>query len=134
MVAFGARRKFLRVHDCTLLLLLPGRDELHPNVLDVAHIVAHIEDEWLDLARLRLLVDVVNEAALALDASIGYLTDLLRIECLPRLVVQVFVKRHYVYRIHEVDKGVADVTAVIKVERQVEKVIIPLMHSVDSLE
>ena len=116
------------------MLLLSGFDQLHPEVIDVARIVSHIKDKWLNLARLWLLVYVVNEAALALDASIGYLADLLRIECLPRLVVQVFVKRHYVYRIHEVDKGVADVTAVIKVERQVEKVIIPLMHSVDSLE
>ena len=134
MVAFGARRKFLRAHDCTLLLLLPGRDELHPNVLDVARMVAHIEDEWLDLARLRLLVDVVDEAALALDAPVGDLADLLRVERLPRLVVQVLVERHDIYRVHEIDEGVADVAAIVEVEGQVEKVIVPLMQSVDALE
>ena len=134
MVASGARRKFLRVHDCTLLLLLPGRDELHPHVLNVACIVTHIEDEWLDLACLRLLVDVVDEAALALDAPVGDLADLLRVERLPRLVVQVLVERHDIYRVHEVDEGVADVAAIVEVEGQVEKVIVPLMQSVYALQ
>ena len=117
----------MRVHGCSLLLLLPGRDELHPHVLNVAHIVTHIEDEWLDLARLRLLVDVVDEAAFALDAPVGDLADLFRVERLPRLVVQVLVERHDVYRIHEIDEGIADVAAIVEVEGQVEKVIISLM-------
>ena len=97
-------------------MLLPGRDKLHPHILNVARIVTHIKNERLNLARLRLLVDIVDEAALALDASVGNLADLFRVECLPRLIVQVHVERHDVYRVHKVDKGVAYVAAIVEVE------------------
>ena len=97
-------------------------------------IVQHFEDQRLDLARVRLLVYVFNEVALALDTSVGDLTDLLRIEGFPRLIVQVCVERHDIDRVYEVDEGVADIASVVQVEGQIEEVEASCVISVDALQ
>ena len=116
-------------------MLLASSDQLHSKALNEADVVRDVfKDEWLDLTRLWLLVHVVDEAAFALDATVCDLADFLRIESLPRLVIQVLIKRHNVDWIDEVDEGVADVAAIVEVERQVEKVVPTLMKPVDALK
>ena len=66
-----------------LQFVLAGGDHIQSNALNVAGSVDDVKDEWLDLASLGLLVDVLNEVALALDAAVGDLADFLRVECLP---------------------------------------------------
>ena len=93
-----------------------------------------LKNQWLDLSRLWLLVHVVDEASFPLNATVGDLADFLRVERLPRLVVQVLIKRHNENRVDEVDKGVPNVTPVVKVQWQVEKVVFALMKPVDALK
>ena len=92
-----------------------------------------IEDQRLNLASFRLLVHIVNQAALALDATVGNLADLLRIEGLPGLVIQVLIERHNEYGVDKIDEGVSNITAIVQVEGQVEKVIPTLMQSVNAI-
>ena len=98
-------------------VLLPRRDELVAHHFDVAEIEGHGEDQGFDFAGLRLLVDVLDEVAFALDAPICDLADLLGVERLPRLVIHVLVEGHDVDGVHEVDEGVADVATVVEVQR-----------------
>ena len=99
----------------------------------MAQIEGHREDERLYLSSLGLLVNVLYKVAFALDAPIGDLADLLRVERLPGLVIHVFVERHDVDGIHEVDEGVANVAAIVQVERQIEEVKTTIVFPVDSL-
>ena len=117
------------------LLLLSSSNKLHSEALDVVEVVCDIfKNQWLDLSRLWLLVHIIDEASFALNATVGDLADFLRIERLPRLVIQVLIKRHNENRVNEVDKGVANITPIVKVERQVEKVVFALMMPVDALK
>lgn len=118
-------------------LLSAGRDHLLPVVLDFVRVnVADIKDEWLDLSRLVpvAVVDLLDEVALTLDAAVGDLADLLRVERLPGLVVQVLVERHDEDGVDEVDEGVANVAHVVEVKRQVEVVVSALVMPVDALK
>jgi len=115
------------------LLLLSRCNVLIAHHLNVAEIEGHREDERLDLPGLRLLIHVLNKVAFALNAPIGDLADLLRVERLPRLVIHVFVERHNVDGIYEVDEGVANVAAIVQVERQIEEVKATIVFPVDSL-
>ena len=101
---------------------------------DFDAVSVHFEDQGFNLARLWLLVDVLNQASLSLDAPVGDLADLLRVERLPRLVIQVLVEGYNVDGVDEVDEGVANVTPIIEVKWQVEEVIAALMIPVDALE
>lgn len=92
---------------------MPRGNQLHTKVVDKLGVVGYFEDERLDLACFWLLVHVVDQASLTLDTAIGNLADFLRVECLPRLVVQVFVEWHDVDRIDEIYEGVANITAII---------------------
>ena len=94
----------------------------------------NVEEQWLHLALLGLLVDVLHEVALALDPPERDLADLLRVEAVPRLVVHVLKEGHDVDRINEVDEGVPDVAPVVQVERQVEEVVAALVVPVDALQ
>ena len=93
-----------------------------------------VKDNRRDLARLRLLVDILHEVTLTLDSSKSDLANLLRVEVLPRLVVHVLEKRHDVDWIHEIDESVADVAIVVQVKRQVEEVVSSLVQPVDALQ
>lgn len=127
-------RHLNRHGELQLLLLVSLGDQTGANALNLAMVMMDLEDKRLDLARLRLLVNVLHEVTLTLDSAKGDLANLLRIEVLPRLVVHVLKERHNVDRIHEIDESVADVTAIVKVKRQVEKVIPALVQPVDALQ
>ena len=100
----------------------------------MSHVSLHLKNEWLNFAGLWLLVDVLNKVSLALDASIGNLANFLRVEGLPRLVVQVLEEGHDVDRVDKVDEGVPDVAAVVQVQRKIEKVEAAFVVPVDALE
>jgi len=65
---------------------------------------------------------VLYKFTLPLKSSVGYLADLLRVEPLPRLRVQVKVKRNDEDRVDEVDEGVPNVAVVLQVDGEVEEV------------
>lgn len=122
------------VLDFTSFFLLSRLDELESEALNVAGRVRDVKDQGLNLAHLRLIVHVVHEVALALDAAKSNLADLLRVEVLPCLVVHVLEEGHDVDGVHEIDEGIADVTAVVQIKGQVEEVVAPFVKSVNSLK
>ena len=69
-----------------------------------------------------------------MDSSKGDLTDLLRVEGLPRLVVQVFKEGNNVDRVHEVNECISNVAPIVQVQWQVEKVISAFVQPVDTLQ
>lgn len=77
---------------------------------------------------------IVDEGLLALDATVGQLTDLLRIEALPILTIQVLVQRNNINWVTHVDEGIADVTVVLQVNRKIEEIVTTCMFRVDSLQ
>ena len=77
---------------------------------------------------------IVDEGLLALDATVGQLADLLRIEALPILTIQVLVQRNNINWVTHVDEGIADVTVVLQVNRKIEKIVTTCMFRVDSLQ
>lgn len=115
-------------------LLLSGCNQFLAEALHLVNGGHHVHDQGLDLARLRLLVHILNKVSLALNAAVGDLADLFGVEGLPRLVVQVLVEGHDVYGINEIDEGVADVAAVVQIQGQVEKVVAALVMPVDALQ
>ena len=94
----------------------------------------NVKDQWLDLARLRLLVDILHEVTLTLDSTKGNLANLLGIKVFPGLIVQVFEEGNNVHWINKVDESVPDIAAIVKVQRQVEKVISALVMPVNALQ
>ena len=58
-----------------------------------------------------------RQGCLALDASVGNLANLARVELCPRATMELGVKGGDVLRRHEVDESVADVAPVAKVDR-----------------
>lgn len=112
-------------------------DQLLSIVFDVGRVVvAHIKNEGLDLASFvpAVVVDLLDEVALALDAPVGNLADLLRVERFPRLIVQVFVEGHDENGVDEVDEGVPNVAHIVQVQGQVEVVVCALVEPVDTFE
>lgn len=93
-----------------------------------------LKDNRRDLARLRLLVDILHKVTLTLDPAKSDLANLLRVEVLPRLIVHVLKKRHDVDWIHEIDESVADVAIVVQIKRKVEEVVRSLVQPVDALQ
>ena len=77
---------------------------------------------------------IVDEGLLALDATVGQLADLLRIEALPILTIQVLVQRNNINWVTHVDEGIADVTVVLQVNRKIEEIVTTCMFRVDSLQ
>ena len=70
--------------------MLSLRNQLFSEVLHISRIlVANIEDQRLDLSGLvaTVVVDLFNQIAFALNASVGDLADFFRVEGLPRLIV-----------------------------------------------
>lgn len=94
----------------------------------------NIHNQGLDLAGLWLLVHVLDQVALALDAPVGNLADFLRVEGLPRLVVQVLIEGHDVDGVNEVDEGVTNVATIVQVQRQVKEVVAAFVVPVDALQ
>lgn len=72
--------------------------------------------------------------ASTLDSTEGDLANLLWIEVFPWLVVHVLEEGHDVDGVNEVDESVADIAAIVQVERQVEEVIGALVEPVDTLQ
>lgn len=72
-----------RVRCHSLEVLLTGEHLLTAELLNVFHDMWHVENERLDLARLRLLVNILYEVALALDTAEGDFADFLGVERLP---------------------------------------------------
>jgi hypothetical protein len=68
-------------------------------------------------------VKIVDEGGFALNSAVGQLTNLFRVESLPGLAVKVVVKSHYKEWINHVDERVANVATVLKVDRQIKKVV-----------
>lgn len=114
--------------------LLSLSDEVGADALNLAIRVLDVKDNRRDLARLRLLVDILHEVTLTLDSTKSDLANFLGVEVLPRLVVHVLKKRHNVDRIHEIDESVADVAIVVQIKRKVEEVVRSLVQPVDALQ
>lgn len=113
---------------------LAARKELVAQALNLDRVVRHGEDDGLDLACLGLLVHVLDEVSFALNAAIGDLTDLLRVEGLPCLVVQVQIEWYDVNRVYEVDEGITNVAAVVQIQWQVEEVESAFVLAVNALQ
>lgn len=90
-----------------------------------------VVDVGLDLARFRVVSEVLLQVHLALDAAVRDLADLLGVEALPALVVEVLVEGDDVDGVDEIDKGVADVALVVEVLGQVEEVEAARVQLVD---
>lgn len=63
-----------------------------------------------------------NQRLLALDTSVGDLADLFAVVFVPTLVVEFFIKFYSGERVDEVDKRVAEVAAVSKVDWEIEEI------------
>ena len=125
---------FIRLRETLWDVLLSRSDKIQTVVLNTFCTADTFDYQWLDLAGLRLLIDVLNEVLFALDSAVGYLADLFRVKRFPRLVIQVLVERYDVYWIYEIDKSVTYVTSIVQIERQIEKVVFALVMSVNTLQ
>jgi len=125
-----------RVYSVPLLQLeMPGCDQFHSKTFNRCWALVHLEDERLDLSSIGLLlVHVIDEVALALEPAVGDLANLLRVEGLPRLVVQVLIEGHNKEGVDEVYESVADIASVIQIQGQVEEIISTLMMPVDAIK
>ena len=124
-----------RVYSIPLLQLeMSGCDQFHSKIFDSCRALIHLEDERLDLSCIGLLlVHVIDEVALALEPAVGDLANLLRVEGLPRLVVQVLIEGHDEEGVDEVYESVADIASVIQIQRQIEEIISAFMVPVDAI-
>ena len=79
--------------------------------------LTHIEDKRLNSACLisAAVIDLLNEITLPLNRPIGHLTDLLRVENFPGLIVQVFIKWHDENGVHKVDESVTNVAHIVQI-------------------
>ncbi len=77
---------------------------------------------------------IVDKALLALEAPVGQLANLLRVEPLPGAPVQVLVQGQHVERVRHVDEGVPHVAVVLQVDRQVQEVVPARVPLVQALE
>jgi len=82
-----------------------------------------VEDRWLDFAHVDCRLKIVDERLLALNASVGQLADLLRVEAFPHLAGEVIEQLHHKKGVAHVDEGVPHVAVVLEVDRQVEEVV-----------
>ena len=125
-----------RVYSEPLLQLeMSGCDQFHPKIFDRCRALVHLKDERLDLSRIGLLlVHVIDEVTLALEPAVGDLANLLRVEGLPRLVVQVLIEGHDEEGVNEVYESVANIASVIQIQGQVEEIISALMVPVDAIK
>lgn len=78
--------------------------------------------------------EVIVEVLLTLIASIGDLTDFLRVESLPRLSVQVLIEWNDKDRVHEIDESVSNIAVVLQINWQVEKVVAAGMELINFLK
>ena len=111
------RAKSAKVSDTWLWLykcVVPTYQNLLSKLLNLLVAkLASLEDEWFHSTGLSVAGEILVELLLALDATVGDLTDLLRVESLPRFAVEVFVEGNDEDGVHEVDKGVTHVTCVL---------------------
>ena len=77
------------------------------------------------------VLEALEHGRLALDASVGNITDLITVEYLPLLAVVLAMKRCNVFKVDKVHKCVSTVAAVLEVNWQVKEV--HLVRSVASL-
>ena len=85
----------------------------NPNLLSAAAAVAGKDDRLVALVLVyeRRVLKVRDERDLALDARVGDLAHLVRVEAVPLAEVELLVEGEDVRRAQEVDEGVADVAA-----------------------
>ena len=93
-----------------------------------------VEDRWLDFAHVDCRLKIVDECLLALNASVGQLADLLRVEAFPHLAGEVGKKLRYEKGVPHVDEGGPHVAVVLKVDWQVEEVVPARVLLVQSLQ
>ena len=72
----------------------------------------------------RAIAELLNETILALDGSVRDLGDLVAIEAIPRTPSTSVGKVNDIEGILEVDKGIADVAVVGKVDAQVHEIVL----------
>ena len=133
----SALRCRLLIEKLTVVLVASRCEQLLSVLTNLGCIVvANVEDERLDLAGVvpAAAVNLLDEVALALDAPVGNLADLFRVERFPRLVVKVFVEGHDENGIDKVDERVPDVAHVVQVQRQIKVVVAAIVVPVDALQ
>ena len=120
-----------------ILLLLPVTNQVLAEDIHLGRPRSdHVEDKRLDAARFipPAVVDLLDQISLALNASVGDLADLLRVERFPRLIIEVFVEGNDEDGVNEVDESVTNVAHVVEVLRQVEIVVAALVVPVYALQ
>ena len=116
------------------LLLVALGDEIGTHILDLLRWVHNVHHQRLHFTALGLFIDILHQMASTLDSTEGDLANLLWIEVFPWLVVHVLEEGHDVDGVNEVDESVADIAAIVQIERQVEEVICTLVESIDTLQ
>jgi len=77
---------------------------------------------------------VIDESLFALDAGILDFADLLTVKSLPPFRVKLLIEGNDSRGVEEIDKGVAHIAFVLKVDGQIQKVISPRMVAIEGLE
>lgn len=121
-----------------VLLIFEILVQLLPHLLDLV-LVWHLDfhDQWSDLdASLwrRHVSEIVFECLFPLDTAVSNLANFIAVKFLPFLIIELLEKLIDVYWVDEVDEGIPHVAPVLKVDREVEEVILVLCLSIDSLK
>ena len=74
----------------------------------------------------RHVCEIILECLFSLNPAVSDFANLIAIELFPFLVIKPLKKVEYVYRIDEVDEGIAHIAAVLEVNWQVEEVVLAL--------
>jgi len=69
-----------------------------------------------------------------LDTAVSNLTNFIAIKFFPFLIIKLLEKLVDIYRVYEVDEGIAHVAPVLEVDWEVKEVILVLCLSVDGLQ
>jgi len=77
---------------------------------------------------------VSSAVGLSLNPSVSDFTDLQGIEHGPLLVMKLLVERMDITQINKIDKSVADITVILEINGQIEKIIVALELLVESLK
>lgn len=77
---------------------------------------------------------IVDEGVLALNAAVGQLADLLRVESFPGLSMQVLVESNHKNGVTHIDEGVTNVAVILQIDWQVKEVVPTLVLHVNALQ
>ena len=98
---------------------------------------SHVNDKWsyLDASlRSRHVSKVIFQRFFALDTPIGDLANFIAIKLFPLLIIKSFEEIENVDGVNKIDEGIAHVTPVFEVNREIEEVILVPGLSVYSLQ